>query len=167
MATQGQRSHDKALRRYKMFLFSFMALNGINACKCTLECTDEPSSAWWGKPMLHFRSCGTSEEFHVYVFTILRTDYFHLLTGLSALECFCLSSLAAKVLDASHHHRICTKMFARRSSHPFLYFNISFCWRTSAFYDWSNILFIWSDLYAFRYLVITPCFKKKELIERK
>lgn len=79
---------------------------------------------------------------------------------------FCLSSLAAKVLDASHH-RTCTKMFARPSSHPFLYFNISFCWRTSAFYDWSNILFILSDLYAFRYLVITPCLKKKRAYWKK
>lgn len=67
--------------------------------------------------MLHFRSRGTSEEFHVHVFTVLRMDNFHLLTGLSALECFCLSSLAAKVLDASH--RTCTKMFPRPSSHPF------------------------------------------------
>lgn len=168
MATQGQCSHYEAPRHYKMFPFSSVALNGLNACKCTLECTEKPSPARWD--VCHhvtFRACGTWEEFHVHLFTVFRMDYFHLLTGLSALECFCLSSLAAKVLDASHH-RICTKMFPRTSSHPFLYFNISFCWRTSAFYDWSNILFVLSDLCPFG--SFTPCFKKKkkeQLIERK
>lgn len=37
MAAQGQRSHYEALQHYKMFPFSSMALNGRNACKCTVE----------------------------------------------------------------------------------------------------------------------------------
>lgn len=38
--------------------------------------------------------------------TVFRMDWFHLLIGLSGLECFCFLSLTAKDLDASHH---CTR----------------------------------------------------------
>lgn len=61
-----------------------------------------------------------------------------------------------KVLDA--FHCFCTKMLPWHVFPSFCIFkmHISFCQRTSAFYSWSSILFILSDLYLFRYLVNTP-----------
>lgn len=47
----------------------------------------------------------------------------------------------------------------------FLYFNISFCWRTIAFYDWSNILFIWS--LSFQIFDHYSLFKKKRAYWKK
>lgn len=114
-------------------------------------------------------------------------DCFHSLTGFIGLGvffcfvlacffcflffCFFLSSLCCKrswCLSSVYPHRNFTMTF----SFFFLFctykIHISFCQRTSAFYSWSNILFILSDLYPFRYLVITlPCLKKKRAYWKK
>lgn len=102
-------------------------------------------------------------------------DCFHSWTGfigLGVLFCFGLDffflflpliPFAAKDLDAYHQ---CTRTVISPWLLFFFFvlirFIFHFCQRTSAFYSWSSILFILSDLYPFRYLVITlPCLKKR------
>lgn len=135
---------------------SFVAPEGVDA----YVCTGEASPAGWHDLMLHFRSCGTWEGFSVCA----------LLSEWTASTCWLVfqpwSVVASHLLLQTFSMPLIIVSAPKRcpdlSSHPFLYFNISFCRRTSAFYDWSNILFILSDLYPFRYLVITlPCLKKK------
>lgn len=115
-------------------------------------------------PIFHFRYCGTTMDLMLKCSLCSQNGLLSLVDRFIGLGVFCLSSLAAKDLDA-YHHCTCTKILPWLFLFFFCTFKIhtSFCQRTSAFYSWSNILFILLDLYPFRYLVITlPCFKKEK-----
>lgn len=102
-----------------------------------------------------FRYCGTTKKKDLTLMFAVFSEWTAFIRWrvFIRLGVFWLSSLATKGLDADHHRK-------RTKTLPWLFFfffctlkiHISFCQRTSAFYDWSHILFILSDLYPFRYL---------------
>lgn len=110
------------------------------------------------KPTFHFRYCGTIKDLTLKRSLCSQNGLLSLVDRFIGLGVFlplipyckwswCFSSLYL------HQNVALTFFFCTFKMH------ISFCQRTSAFYSWSGIiLFILSDLYPFRYLVITlPC----------
>lgn len=122
------------------------------------------------KPTLHFRYCGTIKDLTLERSLCSQNGLLSPVDRFIGLGVFCLSSLTAKDLDASHHCT-CTKML------PWLFFFVLLrcifhfvrgpvlSTADPAFYL-SYLIFILSDIWSLLSLVKKKR-KKKELIERK